>query len=130
MTLVEFLRENPIDNVTEEVIISERLKDFKFKIKAMTNKEYSKHNNECTIISKNKKIAIDSNELTKRIILNSCIEPNFKLATDIELAGCIAPDDYLEKCLNAGEQQILASKIMELSGVGQSFDDIREEVKN
>ncbi len=129
-TLKQFLKEHPVDNVTAEVVISERLKDFKFKIKAMSNEENSKYAEQCTKVISNTNIKVDSNKLMKLVILNHCVEPNFKDAKDIEEMGCTSPDEYLDKALLAGEQERLGVEIRKLSGFDISFKQIKDEAKN
>ena len=58
--LLEFLIENPVDNLTEEIIVSPRLASFPFKIKGMTGPEFSEYQKLSTKIAKGKKIEFDS----------------------------------------------------------------------
>ena len=66
--LQDFLNANTIDNITEEVIISDRFKDkdgkiLKFKIKAMTDKEFENARRASTKIGKRGKTEVDSMKL-------------------------------------------------------------------
>ena len=46
VSLIDFLCANPVQDETEKVVISERLKDFEFEIGAMDKKEYDGYINQ------------------------------------------------------------------------------------
>lgn len=135
MNLQEFLNQNPVDGVTDEVFISDRFKDdegnlFAFKIKAMTNQEFSAIQKRSTNIGKGRKVDFDSQKFNTSIILEHTIFPDFKDAESIKKTGCLNPEQYLNKVLLAGEISELSTQIQRLSGFDKDINDLVEEAKN
>ena len=52
MTLEDFLATHTVENLTEEIVLNERLKDFKFTIGSMTKDELEKYQKLCVIRDK------------------------------------------------------------------------------
>jgi len=129
-SLVEFLMENPVDNLTEQVTVSERLKDYPFTIRAMTGPEFQNYQNIATAIGKKNKIRFDSKKYNELVILNHVVTPDFKNAETLRTAGFQRPEDFLYKSLLAGEIAELASKISDLSGFEREEEEAAEEAKN
>ncbi|SHN65960.1 phage tail assembly chaperone [Desulfitobacterium chlororespirans] len=136
-TLQEFLNLNPVDNVVNEVIISDRFKDengspLRFKIKAMTNAEFEEARKKATTIKTKKggSFDFDTRKFNETIIINHTINPEFKDANSIQKMGCITPEQYLNKVLLAGEIAELANQIQTLSGFDKTFEEDIEEAKN
>ncbi|WP_129600473.1 phage tail assembly chaperone [Anaerophilus nitritogenes] len=135
MNLQEFLNNNPVDNVTEEVVISERFKAgkdkyLKFKIKAMTNNEFEEIRKKSTTMKKKGKVDFDVQKFNLSIIIENTVYPDFKDAESIKKLGCITPEDYVKKVLLAGEIVELSTQIQKLSGFDQDMDTLVEEAKN
>jgi len=135
MTLQEFLNANQVDNITKEVIVSERFKDengniFKFKIKPISQKELGILRNKHTSYSKKGKLIVDSPALTADLVINCTIEPNFKDSKSINSLGVVTSEQYIDKVLLAGEITILEQAIMNISGFGQDMSELIEQVKN
>lgn len=129
--LLEFLIENPVDNLTEDVVVSPRLANFPFKIKGMTGPEFAEYQKMSTKIGKrNKKVDFNSKLFNEMVVLNHTIEPNFRDAESIKKAGCQSPEQFLYKSLLAGEIAELAQKISALSGFDKDFEEEVDEVKN
>ena len=128
--LMQFLIDNPVDNLTDEVIVSARLAKFPFKIKGMTGPEFSEYQKLSTKISRHKKIEFDSKVFNELVVLNHTIEPNFRDAESIKKARCQTPEQFLYKSLLAGEISELAQQISSLSGFDKEFEDEIEEAKN
>lgn len=137
-TLQQFLNSHPVDNLTAEVAISDRFKDedgklLKFKIRALNADDmaaYQKRAMKINPKSKDRKVEIDSGAITKAIVINHTVEPNFKDAESIRQLGCVDADDYLQKVLLAGEIEDLAKEIQRISGYNTSFEELVEEAKN
>lgn len=136
-TLQEFLNLNPVDNVVNEVIVSDRFKDengspLRFKIKAMTNAEFEEARKKATTIKTKKggSFDFDTRKFNETIIINHTINPEFKDANSIQKMGCITPEQYLNKVLLAGEIAELANQIQTLSGFDKTFEEDIEEAKN
>lgn len=133
-TLQDFLNANPVDNVTDEVFISERFKDedgkpFLFKIKAMTNKDFNDIRKRATKV-KGRKAEFDVEAFNRSIVIQHTIVPDFKNAESLQGLGCMTPDQYLEKVLLSGEIVELASQIQKLSGFDVEMEALVEEAKN
>lgn len=73
---------------------------------------------------------VDSTELSRQVIIAGCIEPNFKGEEFVQSAGCITPSELIDKLLNAGEVSKLSQKILDISGFGETVEDVRDEAKN
>lgn len=137
-SLQEFLNANPIDNLTAEVVVSERFKDndgniLKFKIRAMTNEEFEEIRKAATSVSfkKGKRaVSFDTKHFNELVVINHTIDPNFKDAESIKKLGCISPEQYLNKVLLAGEIVELSQQIQLLSGFEVELDELVEEAKN
>lgn len=128
--LLEFLIENPVDNLTAEVIVSPRLAKFPFKIKGMTGPEFAEYQKLSTKIGRKKKVEFDSKKFNELVVLNHTLEPNFRDAESIKKAGCQTPEQFLYKSLLAGEISELSQQISILSGFDKEFEDEVEEAKN
>lgn len=129
--LQKFLMENPVDNITSEVNLGGRLKDFTFKIKPMTNAEMSRYQKLCVKnVGSSKKREFDLQKFNELIVINHVINPNFKDAEWIKSAGVLTSESLLAKTLLAGEISELADKISTLSGFGDDSEELEEEVKN
>jgi hypothetical protein len=128
--LMQFLIDNPVDNLTDEVIVSSRLAKFPFKIKGMTGPEFSEYQKLSTKISRHKKVEFDSKTFNELVVLNHTLNPNFRDAESIKKAGCATPEQFLYKSLLAGEINELAQQITGLSGFDKDIEDTVEEAKN
>ena len=123
MNLQEFLNGNDVSNIEDEVVVSSRLKNpetgelYKFKIRALTDKEWESARRESTSIAKSRKEQVRFNQsgFNDKIVLTATIYPNFKDAESLKTVGCINPESYLHKVLLPGEIAELASKITTLS---------------
>ena len=127
--LVNFLLENPVDNVVADVVVSQRLVNFPFKIRAMTGLEFAEYQKAATKIGRHKKVDFDNKVFNELVVLNNTVEPNFRDAETIKQAGCNSPEQFLYKCLLAGEIAELAQQISVLSGFDRDFEQVIEEAK-
>lgn len=135
MTLQDFLNANPIDGLTEEVVISDRFRDkdgnlMKFKIRVMTSGDLGEYRKKAVKVKKGKNFEVDSQVLTTSIVVNHTIVPDFKDAESIAKLGCLNPEEYLHKVLLPGEIDDLALRIQELSGFNKDFEELVDEAKN
>lgn len=135
-TLQEFLNANPIDNLTDEVPVSDRLKDkdgnlYKFKIQVMSSEALGQYRKKAMKIDQKKKsVEVDTAKLSKDIVINHTLVPDFKDAESIRKMGCLNPEQYLNKVLLPGEIEELAERIQKLSGFNKDFNELVEEAKN
>lgn len=128
--LMDFLIEN--ENVTEEIeeiVLSERLKNFKFKIRPISGKDFHKLKAECRTVRK-KVIHFDDATFNEKLILKCCIEPNFSDEESIRKANVHTPNELINKVLKAGEITDLANAITTISGFDQEPEELVNEAKN
>jgi len=135
MSLQDFLNDNPVDNLTEEIVVSPRFRDkegnlLKFTIKAMTSQEFEEIRKSATQIRKGRKVEFDAQKFNLRIVINHTVVPDFKDAESIKKMGCRTPEDYVNKVLLSGEITTLMQKIQELSGFDVDMEELVEEAKN
>src|SRR5690625_5143706 len=137
MSLQEFLNANPIDNLTDEVAISDRFKDkegklLKFKIKAMNSDEFEDLRKKSMKVSAGKRrtVELDLKQFNNSIVIGFTLEPNFKDAESIKKIGCMTPEQYLDKVLLPGEIAELSNQIQQLSGFNKDMDELVDEAKN
>lgn len=127
-----FLMENPIDNIVEKVVISERFKNLPFKVRPLTNDEYAEINKRALKID-GKKVNFDTKKFNVLAAIECTIEPNFRSAEAIKAHKVSTPEQYISKVLLPGEIAALAEKISKISGFNQTVEDIeelKEEAKN
>lgn len=129
-SLVQFLMDNPVDNITAEVKVSDRLNTFPFKIRGMSGKEFADYQKLSTTIGKHNKVNFDSKLFNEQVIINHTVEPNFKDAEMLKKAGCVSPEQFLYKFLLAGEIAELSKQISSLSGFDRDLEDTVDEAKN
>lgn len=135
MSLQDFLNNNLVDNLTEEVVVSPRFKDesgnlLKFKIKAMTGPEFEEVRKSAMSIRKGKKVEFDSQKFNLQIIINNTLVPDFKHTESLQKVGCNLPEEYVLKVLLAGEMTTLVNEIQKLSGFDVDMETLVEEAKN
>lgn len=131
MTLEDFLATHSVENLTEDIVLNERLKDFKFKIGSMTKDELEKYQKLCVIRDKKGNVLKqDSMKFSELVIINHLIYPNFKSAEFLQKLGVNTPAQGLSKVLKVGEITALSDRIMKFNGFDEDFEDIRTKAKN
>lgn len=125
-----FLMENPVDNITKEVKLNGRLKDFIFKIKPMTNAEMGRFQKLCVKNPGSRKREFDMQKYNELVVINNVITPNFKDAEWLQSSGVATSEALVNKVLLAGEIGDLADKIAELSGFSTDIEETSEDIKN
>jgi hypothetical protein len=131
MTLEDFLATHSVENLTEDIVLNERLKDFKFKIGSMTKDELEKYQKLCVIRDKKGNVLKqDSMKFSELVIINHLIYPNFKSAEFLGKLGVNTPAQGLSKVLKVGEITALSDRIMKFNGFDEDFEDIRAKAKN
>ena len=129
--LQQFLTKNSVDNLTEEVFLGGRLKDFKFKIKALTGNQYNDFQALC-IENPNspKKRRFNTKKFNELIVANCVVEPNFKDPDWLKELGVADATSAIYKTLLAGEITDLAERALRLSGFDRDVEEEMDEVKN
>ena len=132
--LQEFLISNPIHDLVEEVVLSERFQVdgeiLKFKVKPVPSEEFATLQRKHTKIGKKGKTDFDNGAFQTEIVLDFTIEPDFRNAEAIKKAGCLTPKQYLNKSLKAGEVVELFSEISRISGFDEDLEELKEKAKN
>lgn len=129
-SIMDFLIDNlKATEETEEIILSERLKECKFKIKPISGKEFNKLKTECRSVKK-KQVIFDDAKFNEMLIVKCSVEPNFTETQAIEKAGVKTPSELINKVLKAGEITDLANAITKLSGFDEDPEEIVDEAKN
>ncbi|MDO4541308.1 MAG: hypothetical protein Q4C00_00570 [Bacillota bacterium] len=123
--LLDFLLEDSVEDLREKVVISHRLREHPFEIKAVTAGEMADYIKRCR-----RGREVDSAGFDLLLILNHCLEPDFRSAEALEKARCATPEELVNKTLRAGEIKALARAIYRLSGYEQGMAEMRDEVKN
>ena len=122
--LTDFLAGNVVDNLTAEVAVSKRIPG-KFKIKVIGNQEREELSQRATI-----KGVITAKKFATHVILNCVLEPALNDATLMEKVGANTPEEVIEKCLLAGEQEEMFKEIVKLSGFDKNINESIETAKN
>lgn len=131
MTLEDFLATHSVENLTEDIVLNERLKDFKFKIGSMTKDELEKYQKLCVIRDKKGNVVKqDSMKFSELVIVNHLLYPNFKSQEFLQKLGVNTPAQGLSKVLKVGEITALSDRIMKFNGFDEDFEDIRTKAKN
>ena len=129
-SLLDFLAENPVENVSERVVISARLANFPFTIKGVSGQQFAEYQKQATKMGGKKKVEFDNKKFNELIVINHTVEPNFRDAEAIKKANCQTPEEFLYRSLLAGEIATLSEKISSLSGFDKDIDEEIEEAKN
>ena len=122
--LMDFLLNNQVEDITEEITLSERLKGYKFVIKAIPSAGYDDY-----ISRARKDSSMKDRKAETALILDYCVEPNFRDKEALKQSGCKTPYELIDKTLKIGEQKNLYLAISKLSGF-ESMEAQVERVKN
>lgn len=132
--LQAFLNSHVNNEITEQIIISDRFKGadgemLKFTVKALSDDEMEEINKVCQRITKKGKMEFDTSKYNRMIAIAGTKDPNFRDAESLKLAAVVSPEEYIKKVLLPGEISHLSDAILKLSGY-QDMDELREEAKN
>jgi hypothetical protein len=133
-SLTQFLIDNPQTDIREQVYVSKRFEKavMPFTIKAMSGSEFSEYQKEALGTGGRGRSAgrFNAKRFNELIAINHTVEPNFKDATSIAAAGCVTPEQFMDRVLRAGEINELVARITELSGFDEEPAARVNEVKN
>lgn len=131
VSLIDFLCANPVQDETEQVVISERLKDFAFEIGAMDKKQYDSYINQCVIKDGKGKVVKQNIALfNELVVINHCLYPDFRSTEFVQKTGALTPGQALYKVLKLGEVEKLADCILKFNGFDRDFETLRKKAKN
>lgn len=127
-SLEDFLTLPDVDNIEEEVFVSQRLG--KFKIKAMTSDEFSDYQKRCRGKISKKGANFDLEKFNLLIVAGQVTYPDFNNADFLKKANCNTALEFINKKLLVGEITELSRQIQKLSGFDTDINDDVEEAKN
>ena len=131
VSLIDFLCANPVQDETERVVISERLKNFEFEIGVMDKKQYDSYVNQCVIKDgKGRVVKQNIGLFNELVVINHCLDPDFKAVEFLQKAGAATPGQALYKVLKLGEVEKLADSILQFNGFDRDFETLRKKAKN
>lgn len=124
--LYAFLHPIKPEEITEEIVVSERFKDkdgsvIPFKIRALTKGKVEQLARKCRAKHAGKDFDIDV-ELGNAMIVEATVRPDFKNAELCNAYGTLDPVEVVSKMLLFGEANKLADAIAKLSGVDKGID--------
>ncbi|MFD1179205.1 phage portal protein [Paenibacillus puldeungensis] len=138
MSLSAFFAQNVEQEITEEVVVSDRFKGedgapIPWKMRSMTEGE-----NETIRKSSQRKIKekgnvtfdINTEEYLTKLIVASVVYPDLKDAELQKSYGVLGAEQLVKKMLLAGEYATLLGKVQEINGFDKSVNDYADEVKN
>lgn len=129
--LMEFLADNPITDVTKEIKISGRLKDYTMKVKALTGRQYNDFQTlSIENASSNKKRRFNTRKFQELVVTTCLVDPNLKDAEFLKKLQVTIPEEAIYKCFLAGEIAQIAEAILKVSGFDEDIEVLEEEVKN
>lgn len=126
-TLMDFLLDHPVVGLEEQVIVSERLAAHPFTIGVASAADIEEYSRRCRL---GREGGFDGERFHMLLILNHCVEPNFRSTAMMDEAGVTTPEELLNRCLKAGEIAALAKAIYRLSGFDQTGAELVDAVKN
>ena len=137
--LQDFLADNAeMINAVVEVPAGKRFvgKDGKpilFKVKPVTGEEFTRYQKLCNkmeIVGRKQRTTFDSSKFNMMLLVNHCIDPNFKDAEFLKKLNVNTPEEAINKTLKAGEVIDLSEQISKISGFDSDINDEIEEAKN
>lgn len=138
MSLSAFFAQNVEQEITEEVVVSDRFKGedgvpIPWKLRSMTEGE-----NEAIRKSSQRKIKdkgtvtidINNEEYMTKLVIASVVYPDLKDAELQNSYGVLGAEQLIKKMLLAGEYSTLLEKVIEVNGFDKSVNDYADDVKN
>lgn len=129
--LMEFLAENPVENIVKEINLNGRLSNFTFKVKALSGKQYNEFQTlSIDNMASNKKRKYNAKKFQELVIINCLVDPNLKDVEFLKSLGVTTPEEAMYKVFLAGELNQIVETILSISGFGNTVEDLEDEVKN
>lgn len=130
-SIMQFLADNPITDITRDVRISGRLEDFTMKVKALTGRQYNDFQTLCLENStSNKKRKFNTKKFQELIVTSCLVDPNLKDVDFLKKLGVTLPEEAIYRCFLAGEIAQIAEAILKVSGFSEEIEVLEDEVKN
>lgn len=129
--LMQFLVDNPVDNIAKEIKLSGRLSDFTLKVKALSGRQYNEFQQLCIENpTSNKKRNFNTRKFQELVVVNCLTDPNVKDVEFIKKVGAKTAEEALYKVFLAGEIAQIAEGILKVSGFDEDMEVLEAEVKN
>jgi len=129
-SLEAFLVEASKATSNQECTVSKRLGEHKFILRPLTLGEYDAVRKRAINPNMSAAERADSIELNRQLVIESCVEPNFRSEALLDALCVKTPSAAIDKVLMAGEVINIANKVMEISGFGDNMDKARKDAKN
>lgn len=126
--LEKFLNLQDVNEIEEEVFVSERLG--KFKVKAMTSDEYADYQKRCKGKMVKGQVDFDASKFNLLLVAGQTIYPDFSNAEFLKKAGCTTATEFIKRKLLPGEIAELGEQICIISGFDSGINEDVEEAKN
>jgi len=126
--LEQFLALPDVDNLTEDVYVSDRVGTFT--IKAMTADDFEDYRRKAGVRATKKGTEFNTTRFFLAMIAGQTIKPDFANKEILARCGCTTPEQVVSKKLLMGEITKLANRIQEISGFDNNLDEDIEEAKN
>lgn len=127
-SLEDFLALPDVDDIVEEVFVSERLG--KFKVKAMSSDEFSEYQKKSKSKVKKDGMDFDVAKFNLLMVAGQTVEPRFSNVDLLKKAGCNTATELIKKKLLSGEIAELSTQIQRISGFDNNMEEDVEEAKN
>lgn len=132
--LQDFLKANMVE-LNEQIEVKVNGFPFPFIIRGMNQAENKAIEKSCERVSFNKKThqreaETDKNLYMTRLVIASCVDPNFKDAELQAMYGVRGAEDLVEAMLKPGQYADLLLAVQEINGFAEDINDNVEEAKN
>lgn len=122
MELMQFLLDRNLGE-TKTIKLGGELSDYDISIKSLSTQQWGEARKQCLTITQNG-IQMNQDKLNALIVLDGCVNPNFRDAETLQKANLTLPIDLIYKVFKPGEIEKLANEILNYSGFGQDIKDI------
>ena len=126
--LEQFLALPDIENITEEVFVSDRVGTFT--VRAMTANDFRDYQRKAGSKFSKRGMDFDSTKFFIAMVAGQTVKPDFANAELLRKCNCATAEDLVSKKLLMGEITKLATKIQDISGFSNSEEEDIEEAKN
>lgn len=130
-TIMQFLADNPITDVTRDIRISGRLENYKMRVKALTGRQYNDFQTICLENNtSSKKRRFNTRKFQELIVTTCLMEPNLRDVEFLKALNVATPEEALYKSFLAGEISQISEAILQVSGFSEEIEVLEDEVKN
>lgn len=136
--LSAFFAENVESNISEEFVVSVRIKDengnpIPWKLRAISEAENEAIRKTCTQHTRVKGQTVhqtNAEAYMAKLAVACVVYPDLKDADLLKSYGVLAAEDLLRRMLLSGEYAALVEKVQDLNGYDKDINELKDEVKN